>query len=649
MNKNILFSIVISLLILSDQAAQTGEKPMKTPLITKKLSTLSPAKHDLKTFKKKGYKKLEDKVLNIINTEKQFTPTGINREYYLDLAEKIVRAAQKWQDKKGAIIDPVEKKEHGQTSPRYAAPGAVLLSFGRCEDLKKSIFKTMDYSCRQLARGKAKSPDFWMRELMTAYMCLQDVADKKHLDRWAKDLSSVTPEKIYWKVKPDGKNLDKLHNWTVYAAAGEIMRAKAGLSPNKKIICGKGFFDKYMPAQFGHFTSYGMYRDPGDPFTYDITTRLQFATAIAFGYDGKVKDELNEILRRGAITQLLYLSPEGFVPFGGRSSQFHFQEMIIAALCELEANRYKESNPKLAGAFKRQAHLSAKSIERWMEMKPFRHLKNGFDPQTKHGLDTYGKYSVYSLLAASFAGLAAIYADDEIKESPCPAEIGGINLQLYPEFHKVFANCQDTFLEIDTQADLHYDATGLGRFCRTGVPLELGLGMPICANPNYLLMKDVKPEQNLTIGPEWYAEGKWTRLADLSKTLSSKCVVESETKEKVAFKIVYKILSSKTEIIENYVLEKGKLNYSVKVLNNKADTIRLLVPLLDNNGISKAKTTAKAGNVQVNYLGSKFDVAFDPALKSNIDDKIAANRNALYKCLIIEKKGNKIEAVMTLE
>ncbi|MHB9023889.1 MAG: hypothetical protein ACYC7E_06885 [Armatimonadota bacterium] len=161
-----------------------------------------------------------------------WTPTDLTRSYYLDLIEHIVRTALGWQDDRGAILDPVEKQEHGQTSPRYAAAGAVLLAFGRAPELADSIFLAMDWSCRSLALGQAASPDFWMRELATAYLCLQKVAPPARLARWAEDLRSVEPERAYTQVRPDGTNLESLHNWTVYAAAGESLRARAGLAPD---------------------------------------------------------------------------------------------------------------------------------------------------------------------------------------------------------------------------------------------------------------------------------------------------------------------------------------------------------------------------------------------------------------------------------
>ncbi|WP_431213920.1 hypothetical protein ACQ86N_03245 [Puia sp. P3] len=153
---------------------------------------------------------------------------------------------------------------------------------------------------------------------------------------------------------------------------------------------------------------------------------------------------------------LHFTSPDGLAPFGGRSSQFNFQEGIIAALCELEAKRYKTTDIQLAGAFRRQAHLSAQSIRRWvMDMQPLRHIKNGFPPGSLHGIDEYGKYSVYSLYCSSVLGLAALYADDSIEEAPCPSETGGYVLELSPAFHKVFASTASSQIEIDTEADPH--------------------------------------------------------------------------------------------------------------------------------------------------------------------------------------------------
>lgn len=628
--------------------------------IEARVNNFSPQERSLKDFGIADFT-LAQKIKEVLAAPgpQNWKATGLDRKYYLDIMEKIVLKAQDWVDDRGAVIDPIIKKEVGQTTPRFASPGAILLHFGRASGIKDAVFRTMDYCCEQLPSGKAakNSPDFWMRELATAYMALETVADREHLERWAKGLGDVEPEKIYAKVSPDGKNLDKIFNWVVYSSAGEVMRQTAGLKPEQDFIWGNAFFDKYVGAQFCHMSENGMYRDPGDPFTYDITTRLQIASALAFGYSGKLREPLEEILRRGALTTLLFVSPEGFVPYGGRSASFHFRSAIVAALCELEARRYSKSNPQLAGAFKRQAHLSALSMQRWiLEMDPWRHIENGFDPVTRHGIDGYGNYSVYSLLAASFLGLAAIYADDSITEAPCPAEAGGFVLELAPAFHKIFANCGGAYLEIDTAAVEHCDATGLGRFCLKGVPLELGLAMPIPAEgktngrgPAFLISAECKRSpQSLAIGPQWEADGKWVSLASCSAGLTHQFKPIKETLETVQFEVSYQ--SDKVAVVENYSLSAGKLCISTKLTQNgKPAKLRFVVPLLVTDGSSKSQIhEPQDGKVTVEYLGHAFQVNFSLDVKSWIEADGFANRNGVYRSLVLEPVKNEIAVELRL-
>src|SRR5687767_12136746 len=45
-------------------------------------------------------------------------PTGIDRRFYLDVAERVVREAAAWVDGEGRLIDPVLEKEFAQSTPR---------------------------------------------------------------------------------------------------------------------------------------------------------------------------------------------------------------------------------------------------------------------------------------------------------------------------------------------------------------------------------------------------------------------------------------------------------------------------------------------------------------------------------------------------
>lgn len=585
--------------------------------------------------------------------------TSVRRDDYLDIMQLIVGTAKDWVDTQGRVIDPVLGKEWGQTSPRFASPGAILLHFGRAPEVRDAVFRTMDYCCRTLPSGQARgnSPDFWMRELATAYMALETVASPGQLKGWAAGIAAVEPEKIYTQVSPDGTKLAQLGNWSLYAAGGEAMREAAGLKPAGQFLWGHAFYERYVGAQVGMFTANGMYRDPGDPITYDVTTRLQVACGLAFGYDGRHRAVLEELLRRGGLTTLLFALPEGFCPYGGRSAAFHFREAILVALCELEACRYRASNPRLAGAFRRQAHLSFLSVQRWLTgMQPWRHIKNGFAPATRHGIDAYGNYSVYSLLIASFLGLATVFADDTIPEGPCPAELGGFALELAPAFHKLFANCQDTYLEIDTAADPHYDATGLGCFAVTGVPLELGLGMPFPAprekwgGPAIVIGPGcVQPPAPVALGPAWLSDGSWVSLAGLTAGLRSRVRILEESAAAVRCEVAYTHVS--TCILETYLLERGKVTISARIdaHGKPVPRMRYIVPLLVTDGAARAEIRGpQHGTVSVHYLGHRYEIAFAAAVDARLEPAEYANRNGVYRSLVLETPAAEIRVALTL-
>lgn len=608
-----------------------------------------------------GHSELEDKVRTCLAAPwpEAWIPTTIGRSHYLDITEHIVRGAHAWVDADGRVLDPVLRREVGQTSPRFASPGAILLHFGRAPEIRDAVFRCMDHCCRILPSGQARgnSPDFWMRELATAYMALGTVASPDQLQRWGEGLSAVEPEIIYTRVSPDGENLATLGNWVIYAAAGEAMRETAGLKPGRDFLWGHAFFDRYVGAQTGCFTEHGMYRDPGDPITYDVTTRLQVACALAFGYAGNLRAELDDVLRRGGLTTLLFTSPEGFCPYGGRSAAFNFREAILTVLCEFEARRYKKDNPRLAGAFKRQAHLSAESMGRWMlQMKPWRNIKNGFDPDARHGNDVYGNYSTYSLLAASFLGLAAVVADDTIPEAPCPSEIGGFAFELAPEFHKVFANCRNTYLEIDTAADPHYDATGLGCFALKGVPLELGPAMPFPVHMGKADLPVIRiappysaPAAPVATGPAWQVDDTWTSLAGLSEGLTSRFRSLKEAREAVHVEIEYTF--RKTSIVENYRLENGTVTIKATVLQDgqPVPRIRFIVPLLVTDGSSRSTIREPhQGSAGVDYLGHACDVRYGDTIKATLEADSYANRNGVYRSLVLETAGHEIQVELRL-
>ncbi len=446
-------------------------------------------------------------------------PSGMTRAAYLDIVERVVRHALPWVDAGGAVIDPVLHREHAQTSPRFASSCAVLLHFGRGLEMRETLFKVMDHCCEGLRRADSveRSPDFWMRELATAYICLEGIAPEERRARWARELSEVVPERNYKCASPLPGRRRSFHNWAIYAAAGESMREAAGIGGPSDALWGRRFFDAYVRQQLWRFNEFGMYQDPGDPITYDIATRLQLETALATGYDGVWRGGLRQILDDAMFPTLLFMSPTGHVPFGGRSSQFYFEEGIVCALCELAAARRKDDDPRLAGAFKRQAHLSAQAVFPGLLRADGRlfHVKNRFPPETRHGCDSYGHYSVYSLFAASVFALAAWFADDAIPEAPAVSEMGGYAFGLPDNFHKFFCNFNGAFLEFDLRPNPLHDACGLGRILLPGLPWGLLPVLPFAQEPVYTIAPELpKNRCPSAVAPEWFdAAGTLRRLA----------------------------------------------------------------------------------------------------------------------------------------
>ena len=76
-------------------------------------------------------------------TPANWQPSGLTRDFYLDIVENIVRTFAGCVDENGAVIDPVLKYEYGQSSPRFAAPCAVAIYFGRCHEYKELVYKVI--------------------------------------------------------------------------------------------------------------------------------------------------------------------------------------------------------------------------------------------------------------------------------------------------------------------------------------------------------------------------------------------------------------------------------------------------------------------------------------------------------------------------
>ena len=564
---------------------------------------------------------------------------GGNVPLYLDIVERIVRNAEPWIDGNGAVIDPVINKEWGQTSSRFASSCAVLIYFGRCRDLLDKLYLVMDYCCSGLNKPDSvdRSSNFWMRELATAFDCLKKIAPADRLEYWKNELAKVVPEKNYIFVSPDIEERKKFHNWAVYSSAGESMRESYGIGGGD-FLWGNAFFDAYMEHQMWRFNEYGMYRDPGDPFTYDITTRLQIEAAFFAGYNGKWAEVLREKLDKAMLPTLLFTAPGGEVPFGGRSSQFYFQEGIISALCECAAKRSKAAEPRLAGAYKRQAYLSAEAVADGILRDDGRlfHIRNRFSPETRHGCDIYGHYSVYSLFAGSVFALAALFADDGIVPLAAPSEIGNFSFAVTENFYKGFANGNGNFLEFDLKADLNYDSSGLGRIFMRDMPFGLLPAAPFTVENHFCIAPGQKVNEHCySIAPEWFGnDGQYYRLAEFAEKSASFREIASNIVE-----VVYENCGTAVKYIAD-LTKCGELTLEITVSGDVRESF-MIVPVLQYDGEKSPVLNLSNNGFDAVFADSKLN-----CISNGTDCSIcgtAVNRNGIYNLLKIKMTGGRIK------
>ena len=578
--------------------------------------------------------------------------TKQTKELYMQLSEPIVRAAVSWQDDAGRIIDPFEHTEVPMATARFVGALGGLISANRCIDLVDICAKSMDIACKNLFEASHKyvqGAPFYTKELMRGYLALKDKIDVSRVKTWKKLLGDYNPEKnygfyvpYYYKLQPKWRTPDRLSNSITFGLAGEGLKKKYGIADHSEWI------EKYIEYQIENFTELGMYRDPNDPMTYDWVSRMNLSLLFYAGYDGRHAPFFDEILRRGALTMLLYLSSTGEAPFGGRSNQYQHNEATIAVICEYEANRYKHiGNMKAAGVFKRAARLAALSTKQWIHSYPFRNIKNQFMPETKHGYQkNYGYHSVYSLLAASQFGFAYMLADDTIEEKSSPYEIGGYILSLPGAFHKVFATCQKYHIEIDTKADFHYDATGLGRIHHTGFPTELGLSCSIVSKPNYFVSSVCSP-RNISIGPGWvdsYDNMHW--LADFSEDIEdTKVTVIKENEVEIEFYIIYTLHSHGIKTIkENYHLNKDGLIIT-DIFDGSPKNILVQIPLLKTNGKYCSEIITGKNSFTVlyqNYCYKVENISSENISELFLESFVSPNRNGIYNVGCFKTQGDRI-------
>ncbi|RAU99518.1 hypothetical protein [Paenibacillus sp. YN15] len=524
---------------------------------------------------------------------------------------------------------------------------SCLIHGGRMGELTDLWKRMMTECCREIAamRGKNEA-DYAIREIMFSLKLMKETLPdwEEAKPEWLDELRKIDPCVQYNYWLREGGDPALLHNVNIYNMTGEYLRETEGLTDTTS------YFAKHWPIQMTRFDENGMYRDPGCPILYDLTTRCQIQLMLGFGYDGPFAAGIDQCLRRAGLATLRMQSSAGELGYGGRSSQFLFNEALVAANAEYEARRYyREGNLALAGAFRQSARLAVEAILPWLRMQPPHHIKNRYPVAMKYGEEKYGYYDKYMATLGAFLAIGYWFADDCIPEAACPAEAGGYVWQTSASFHKIFANAGGYSLEMDTAADPNYDATGLGRIHRKGAPTELALSAPLSPGTKYGLHEGVG-RIPAAIGAGWKerTSGTIRYLADCS-SLASRLVVLEESPDQVRFAVIYEGEELPGGFVEErYELTGSGVMMDIVLGQTKDEPLYIRIPLLATNGRDEALTELTTGRITVQLHEYLYSVALPSAAQVRIGQFRYGNRNGEYVLAEAQATGNHVRLAFAI-
>ncbi len=548
----------------------------------------------------------------------------MNREKYIELMDLVFSA---YSDKE--IREYTESvmatgiKEHGY--PRLVANLGILIAHKKRLEYKDAFREMMDFCCKDIPIARTRENgwhvgnDFSVKEIV---FCLLEVEkagvfDREVTDQWRKDLSGLNMKKTYSVIAPVPPQ--PVNNWAAFGAASEQLRKFAGVGDESD------FIENQIKSQIFSFDEKGMYRDPGEPMLYDFVTRLELAIALYFGYEGESKKVLEEEFLKSADITLDMQSVTGEIPFGGRSNLFLHNEATYAALCEFYADFFKKRGDiKKAGQFKSAVRIAIDSILPWLEQEPIVHVKNRYPRESGFGCEDYAYFEKYMITTASCFFTAYLMADDEIAEVDCPAISKNCICETSRYFHKVFGRYGDYFVEFDTKADPHYDASGLGRVHKRGVPSTLCLSAPFTDTCGYEINQENPSAFSICAGIKVGDDFSYACAPEAVYRLVEKEIAEDFCRVKFACD-----LGNGETVLETCVLSDA----GVEISASGNGEVRVLFPVFLFDGVGSTEYSISEKTVVVSYQGNQCVYATDEGI---VDlGQTYANRNGVYQGMAV--------------
>lgn len=613
----------------------TNTNNVSNKVIDTSLIPASAFKQDVSNFETHPLSENITSFLKAQTNYSNFKETGLNKDNYLLLIEAQVKAMLKYQDKEGRIIDPIEKVEKYYTTPCYAHAVSVLVASSTIEknsQLALSGMKALDIALTDMVNATVNGNhgDFYTWPVMLAYKCYKEFADENRLNSWNKKLSTINIKKLYAFYNKE-RNL----NWILVHASGEFLRASENFTSME-------YAERMIKFQLENFTNLGMYDEHGNPLAYDIFARHYLNGMLQYGYKGEHYLTLKNNLWKGAWTSLFMQSPFGELPTGNRSSHHIWNEAEQCVIFEIYANAYAKSGKlKEAGAFKRAAMLSLKSMQNWVREDGSGYIvKNRFPIEKKHGYERYSVHTCYNMLAMSMLAQAWEFSNTSIKESPSPADTGGYVLSIPTPFHKIFANLNGNYIEYDTKGDQKYNPTGILR-------VHLKDGHPQLGPSDGIAELYGGKDNVMALGSAWLnTNGTWTYL---SKSTQGKPTVtilnenSSEVKFNVIFTLNELVNQKPINVTETITITANHITVENDFKAIKG-TKRLVWPMLIHDGEQKISIEQKNKEISLSLKekGVKWSVLSPKDIDLSFSKTQYNHRNGIVSPLYAEFKGDKI-------
>lgn len=556
-----------------------------------------------------------------------FEPTGLQRGDYLRVIEGQVQAMRQYQNAEGRIVDPVQGAEFAFATPCYAHAVAALAAGGRLLDasMLESGMRAMDAATADMASGKAPDGhgDFFTYPAVLSLRLYETVAPPARLAVWRKNIAALDRAKLYRSNKPGG------NNWNIVNSAGEFLRSLEGMT-------GPEYTDECLQAHLKDFSPLGMFNETGNPLAYDHFSRYFLGGMLHLGYRGARFEDYRGLIWKGAWTSLFTQSPAGELPAGYRSAHHIWNEAQAAGIYEVYARDYALAGKMAeAGAFRRAAMLSLRSILRWIRPDGSGFIvKNRFPPEARHGYESYSRHTTYNLLACSMLAAAWQIALDDIAERPAPADLGGYVLPVLEPFHKVFASAAGSYVEYDTRGDHVYNPTGLIRVHLRGVNPQLGPSDG-CAS------KFSGEGMDLAVGPAWRdAKGEWQSLAAMSPG-PPRVEVLAESPDRAAFRVDFASMKTRqgqdlpVRVRETITAKPGYVLLETNVEGKDVRQLRITYPMLVFDGLERTavELQGSAAVLKAREGGVRFEILEPRGVRLSRTGKELGHRNGIAEAL----------------